>query len=457
MIQDVFRLAHTTEHPDAVAAFERATEEVAAHRPGAGVALAEALASDPQLVAAHCLKGFAQLILARSELQFGAEAALLSAEQALQAKGGGSEDETLLVFALRRAIEGKFHAAADLLETITDARPTVFLPLKLSHALRFMVGDLAGMLKRTEALVAAYDPALDGYGYFLGCHAFGLEEAGRYEEAERTGRAAALAEPKDAWGIHAVAHVCEMRHQPADGIAWIDDQRASWTGCNNFAYHLSWHQGLFHLEQGDSDAALHLYDTEIRAQPTDDFRDITNAASLLWRLTEQGIPVGTRWEELADRARHRKTDGTYMFAALHHLLSLLATGDFASARDCVAMIGARAEGTGDQARVAGQVARDLAQTLLRTAQGQRPRLDLPELAERLPLLGGSHAQRDVFMRALAQSAARQGNRREAATLLRLRAERRRVDRFAERMFQTLATVPPVGTVPQEPPRWRHHA
>ena len=176
MIQDVFRLAHTTEHPDAVAAFERATEEVAAHRPGAGVALAEALASDPQLVAAHCLKGFAQLILARSELQFGAEAALLSAEQALQAKGGGSEDETLLVFALRRAIEGKFHAAADLLETITDARPTVFLPLKLSHALRFMVGDLAGMLKRTEALVAAYDPALDGYGYFLGCHAFGLEE-----------------------------------------------------------------------------------------------------------------------------------------------------------------------------------------------------------------------------------------------------------------------------------------
>jgi tetratricopeptide (TPR) repeat protein len=218
MIQDVFRLAHTTEHPDAVAAFECATDEVAAHRPGAGAALAEALAADPQLVAAHCLKGFAQVILARSELQLGAEAALLSAEQALQAKGGGSEDETLLVFALRRATEGKFHAAADLLEAIIDARPTVFLALKLSHALRFMVGDLAGMLKCTEALAPAYDPALEGYGYFLGCHAFGLEEAGRYEEAERTGRAAALAEPKDAWGIHAVAHVYEMRHQPADGM-----------------------------------------------------------------------------------------------------------------------------------------------------------------------------------------------------------------------------------------------
>ncbi len=457
MIQDIFRLAHTTEHPDAVAAFERATDEVAAHRPGAGGALAEALAADPQLVAGHCLKGFAQLILARSELQFGAEAALLSAEQALQAKGGGSEDETLLVFALRRAVEGKFHAAADLLETITDARPTVFLPLKLSQALRFMVGDLAGMLKRTEALVSAYDPALDGYGYFLGCHAFGLEEAGRYEEAERMGRAAALAEPKDAWGIHAVAHVYEMRHQPADGIAWVNQQRASWTGCNNFAYHLAWHQGLFHLEQGEADVALHLYDTEIRAHSTDDFRDITNAASLLWRLAEQGTAVGTRWEELAERARQRKTDGTLMFAALHHLLSLLATGDFASAHECVTMIGARAEGEGDQARVAALVARDLAQTLLRTAQGQLPRVDLPELAERLPLLGGSHAQRDVFMRALAQSAARQGNRKEAATLLRMRAERRRVDRFAERMFQTLATAPAPATVAHGPSQWRHHA
>ncbi|MCK6444329.1 hypothetical protein [Elstera cyanobacteriorum] len=456
MIQDIFRLTHTSDHPDAVAAFERATEEVAGHRRDAGAALGEALAADPQLVAAHCLKGFAQLILARSELQLGAEAALLAAEQALQAKGG-SEDETLLVFALRRATEGKFHAAADLLDIITDARPTVFLPLKLSHALRFMVGDLAGMLKSTEALAPAYDPALEGYGYFLGCHAFALEEAGRYDDAERVGRAAALAEPRDAWGIHAVAHVYEMRHQPADGIAWINEQRAAWTGCNNFAYHLAWHQALFHLEQGETDATFHLYDTEIRAQPTDDFRDITNAASLLWRLSEQGIAVGGRWEELADRARHRKTDGTYMFAALHHLLSLLATGDFASAQECVTMIGARAEGTGDQARVAAHVARDLAETLLRSAQGQLPRHDLSELAERLPLLGGSHAQRDVFMRALAHSAARQGNRREAATLLRLRAERRRVDRFAERMFHALATVPAAVTLPPTQPLWRHHA
>ena len=71
MIQDIFRLTHTSDHPDAVAAFERATEEVAGHRRDAGAALGEALAADPQLVAAHCLKGFAQLILAGQSFSLG--------------------------------------------------------------------------------------------------------------------------------------------------------------------------------------------------------------------------------------------------------------------------------------------------------------------------------------------------------------------------------------------------
>lgn len=443
MIQDVFRFAHTTDHPDAVAAFERATEEVAAHGPGAGAAIAEALTADPDLVAGHCLKGFAALILARSELRFAAEAALLAAEEALTVKSGGSEDEILMVFALRRAIEGQFRAAADLLEAITEARPTVFLPFKVAHALRFMAGDLAGMLSRAEVLAPAYDSALDGYGYFLGCRAFALEEAGQYDIAERLGRAAAAAEPRDAWGIHAVAHVYEMCHRSDDGIAWLQAHRATARRCNNFAYHLAWHEALFHLELGELEVTLNLYDCDIRAHATDDFRDVANAASLLWRLREQGADVGTRWAELADLARYRQSDGSLMFAALHHLLALLATSDLTAADACVAMIADRATGSDEQARVAAKVARDLAETLLRAKRGLLPQVDLAELAQSLPLLGGSHAQRDVFLRALARIAAETGNRRETVGLLRLRAERRRVDRFAEGLFRTLAASMPM--------------
>jgi hypothetical protein len=49
------------------------------------------------------------------------------------------------------------------------------------------------------------------------------------------------------------------------------------------------------LDLGRYDAVLDLYDTEIRAERTDDYRDISNATSLLMRLELDGIEVGDRW------------------------------------------------------------------------------------------------------------------------------------------------------------------
>ena len=70
------------------------------------------------------------------------------------------------------------------------------------------------------------------------------------------------------------------------------------------------------------DAALALYDAEIRAEKTDDYRDISNAASLLSRLELEGVDVGDRWEELAVLAEKRTEDGCLAFADLHYMLAL---------------------------------------------------------------------------------------------------------------------------------------
>jgi hypothetical protein len=40
---------------------------------------------------------------------------------------------------------------------------------------------------------------------------------------------------------------------------------------------------------------LDLYDLHIRADETDDYLDMANAISLLWRLDEGGVEVGERW------------------------------------------------------------------------------------------------------------------------------------------------------------------
>jgi hypothetical protein len=66
-----------------------------------------------------------------------------------------------------------------------------------------------------------------------------------------------------------------------------------------------------HLDLGEYDAALALYDADIRAEKTDDYRDISNGASLLSRLELEGVDVGDRWEELADLSEPgRRTDAS---------------------------------------------------------------------------------------------------------------------------------------------------
>jgi tetratricopeptide (TPR) repeat protein len=430
MLTDRFGGRHSSMCQEAVTAFEDAVLGIAAHRPTVAPALARALEADPGLTAAHALKGLAAVILARQELLDPARSALADARAVLAAQGGGSASERMLVGALAEAVDGRLSTAADLVDRHAEATPRDLLAIKLGHAFRFMLGDAPGMLATTSGALPAWRATMPGYGFLLGCHAFALEECGQLRAAERAGRTALQHEPRDAWGLHAVSHVHEMEGRTGQGIAWLERTRPVWSRCNNFSFHLAWHLALFHLEEGQRDRALALYDEEVRPQPTDDFRDVANAVSLLWRLRQEGMEVGHRWEELLQIARNRRHDTTLVFASLHHLMALVATGDVA-ARELAGEIGRRAlSGTGDQARVAAQVGLGLARAIIGLGDRGPARAALGQLARATPQLGGSHAQRDVFVRTLAMIAADHGERAAVEQILAQRARLKREDRFA---------------------------
>jgi tetratricopeptide (TPR) repeat protein len=288
-------------------------------------------------------------------------------------------------------------------------------------------------------------PNAAGRGFLLGCRAFALEELGDYAAAERTGRRAVEIEPEDAWGLHAVSHVHEMQGRTAEGIAWIERARPVWTACNNFGFHMAWHLALFHLELGDHARVLRLYDGEVRPSATDDFRDAANAASLLWRLETLGVAVGDRWEELKTVARTRRHDLTLAFASLHTLLTLVAVGDNGGARELVSAMQAKAdEGDNDQAAVMDEVGIDLATTILDLAEHRAPRADFDRLATRLHRIGGSNAQRDVFVLTLAAIAADRGNALALERILAVRRWLKRDDRFVGLATKWLAQARRAG-------------
>jgi hypothetical protein len=402
---------------------------ILAHRPAGAAALAEALAEEPDFVAAHALRGFAGVTLARSETIEAAHDDFSRAHTLLH-RAGGTRSERALVEALGRAVEGRLLDAAACLDMHLQDSPRDLLAFKLSHSLRFLSGDTGGMLASTQAVLPFWSRAADGYGFVLGCHAFALEENGDMRSAESFGRNAVMCEPCDAWGAHAVGHVFEMQNRTHDGVRWLEDTRPVWTACNNFSFHMAWHLALCHISQDRADMALALYDTHVRPQPTDDFRDVANAVSLLWRLRQENVDVGDRWSELATLARRRACDTSLVFASLHHLLTLVAVGDAAHARKLIAELISRALApTNDQGPVAREIGVDLAQTLAAPLLG---RAASSSGAPALDRLGGSRAQRDVFLRALALLAAEAGDAARMSAILPMRG------RSGEDRFERLA-------------------
>ncbi|MEM1371273.1 MAG: tetratricopeptide repeat protein [Pseudomonadota bacterium] len=431
---------HSSDNTAAIAAFEAAVFAVLAHRPAAD-ALKQAHAHDPGLIAGHVLKGLGSVLLGKAENFVSGRKLAAKARAALQQSSTPTPSENALVDALDVASRGELSQAAARLESHVAANPTDILALKLSNALRFMCGDRDIMVATTGAALRSHDAAMPGYGFVLGLHAFGLEECGHYTEAERFGRMSVTHEPADSWGVHAVGHVLEMEGRTHEGIAWLDASRGLWPRCNNFGYHLAWHLALFHLELADYDQVLQLYDDEIRPEPTDDFRDVSNAVALLWRLEQHGIWVGPRWHALHELALKRRTDTSYVFASLHYLLVLLAVGDEPAAHDLVQAMQTAHDRQDEQGLLASQLGVDLAKAMLRLAFAKRKpganrpelfaqrRSDFARLAQKLPSIGGSHAQRDVFVRTLQELAAHDGDGIAVDLVMRARHRFRKQDRY----------------------------
>ncbi|WP_226780522.1 tetratricopeptide repeat protein [Oceaniglobus trochenteri] len=394
-----------------------------AHGAATPTHLGATLAAAPGFALGHAVKGMFNILMGRRELMQTATEALAAA----RAADPGTPREGQIVDALGLWLAGDVSGALNRFETVLAAHPTDTLTLKLDHALRFVMGDAAGMRRMIEAALPAYDAGHPARGYVLGCHAFALEETGAYDGAQRAGQRALELCPDDAWGLHAVAHVHDMTADAAGGLRWLDGREAAWAHCNNFRYHVWWHKALMHLDLGQTDAVLALYDGEIRKDRTDDYRDISNATSLLMRLELDGVSVGDRWSELADLSAERTEDGCLVFADLHYMLALVSQN---RTRAISTLMGRLHR---DARTQASQMHRAMEKPGLSAAAGLEAFgesrfdiafLNLLQARKTMQLAGGSHAQRDIFERLTIDSGIRAGFLDEAERVLDERTAKR---------------------------------
>ena len=390
-----------------------------------GDRLKDALAEDPEMVLAHCMKGYFFMLFCVPALVAKARRSLDAARQSA-AERGATDRERRHLDALDAWTRGEFKQAVAHFEAILAGHPRDIVALKLAHYLHFYLGDNQNHRDSIGRVLHAWDDTVEGYGYVLGMHAFALEESGAYDEAERAGRAAVERNPADLWAVHAVAHVMEMQDRRPEGIAWVRESEPRLGECNNFGYHLWWHLALFHLEAEDFESVLRLYDERMRVELSDEYLDICNATSTLWRLEERGVDVGDRWNELAQRCEARTGDHQMVFPDVHFMLALAAGGRDAAVERMLDSMRAFAEGTATQQVVTRTAGVALGRAIAHWYRGEYAEVVdvLAPVRYHLPLIGGSHAQRDLFHQILIAAALACGRHETARTLLSERAARK---------------------------------
>jgi hypothetical protein len=147
--------------------------------------------------------------------------------------------------------------------------------------------------------------------------------------------------------------------------------------------------------------------------------DVQNAASMLFRLERQGIDVGDRWIEIADKAEQRIGDCLSAFTQPHWMMALAATQRHDVAQRMLDAMRSFGVGDGAVAQIVGTIALPISEAVLAHGQGEHARaVDLikPVLGE-MYRLGGSHAQQDVLEQVFLDSALKANRGKDVALML----------------------------------------
>jgi tetratricopeptide (TPR) repeat protein len=319
---------------------------------------------------------------------------------------------------LTHAVNGRGIEAGTALESMLVNHPLDLFAHRLVQFELFWNGRAGWMRDIAERAAPAWDADVPGYGNFLSVRAFSNEECGLYETAERCGREAVTIDPGDCWGTHAVAHVLVMQGRIEEGVDWLEGLSPNWGQANQMRHHLWWHLCLFLLERGETERCLDLLVSQIRNPDSplvqavpDATIDIQNVASLLLRLELRGVDVSEHWPMLVDVCAGRIHNHANAFSNAHDMMVLAANGRFDDAEALLQSI--RENGQSDDTslsmsyRMAGTA---LCEAVLAHRRGEYERVValIAPVRHDLPLVGGSHAQRDIFYQLLVDATARLG-------------------------------------------------
>lgn len=387
--------------------YEQALEAFNIYRGDPVELVDRAMAASPSFTMAYILKAYIFGLATEPEATKEAVSLIAAAKDLIC-----NEREASHIAALDLLVSGNWTGAAKALDYHNMRYPHDLLALQAGHLMDFYRANSRNLRDRIARALPLWSPEIPGYSIVLGMYSFGLEEAGDYARAEDKGREALDIQPLDCWAHHAVAHVMEMQGRVQDGIGWMTEREPYWSGEDNlFKVHNWWHKALYHMDLGQFDKAMDIYDESIQPDLADVALNLVDASALLWRLRLAGQSVGDRWQEVAQAWSRLSDAELYPYNDWHAVMAYLGAGEDDKVEQIVSSF-SRAAADGAETAV---WAREIGLPLIEGFSAFWHE-DYKTAVERLHsarfianAFGGSNAQRDVIDWTLTEAALRGGD------------------------------------------------
>jgi tetratricopeptide (TPR) repeat protein len=332
--------------------------------------------------------------------------------------GSVTAREAAHIGALELLISGQTGAAYRMIRAHVAAHPRDAVIAQTCSSIFGLIG-FSGLPGREAELLAFNASLLPHYGedwWAISQYAFALCETGNLPEAERQIDIAMELNPANAHGAHVRSHVSYEMGETDTGREYLATWLAGYDPAGVMFTHLSWHEALWALEQGDLDAMWTRIDAAVAPQAGSGgpaINVLTDTASILRRATLAGVEVKPeRWQGVSDFAQKAFPETGNAFIDIHAALAHAMAGR----EDAVKRI------IDHPAGPAADLVPDLAAGLEAAARqdwGAAARRMMGAMAD-LARIGGSRAQRDMVEQTLLTALVRQGKIEEARDIAALR-------------------------------------
>uniref|UniRef100_F7ARB6 Tetratricopeptide repeat protein 38 n=1 Tax=Equus caballus TaxID=9796 RepID=F7ARB6_HORSE len=360
--------------------------------------LSKLKAADPTFAMGHAISNGLLLVGTGSSVRLDKELDLAVKTMVEIAKTQPlTQREQLHVSAVETFAKGNFPKASELWEQILRDHPTDMLALKFSHDTYFYLGHQEQMRDSVARVYPFWTPNIPLSSYVKGIYSFGLMETNFYDQAEKLAKEALSINPGDAWSVHTVAHIHEMKAEIKDGLEFMQHSEAHWKDSDMLACHNYWHWALYLIEK---------ILPSLRANGT--MLDAVDNCSMLYRLQMEGVSVGERWQDVLPVTKKHSRDHILLFNDAHFLMASLGAQDPQTTQELLTTLQDVIESPGENCQhlLARDVGLPLCQALVEAQNGNPDRvveLLLP-IRYRIVQIGGSNAQRDIFNQLLIHAA-----------------------------------------------------